>query len=536
VEQLYSEKLVRLPVAMWNYTPWPNLPEPSAPPCAQNGYVTFGSMNNHAKLQTEWLKVWARVLREIPDSVLLIKSRAMSSVRIAEDLYRLFEDCGVSRKRIIAKGFEMRPNDHFLTFEEIDICLDSVPYNGTTTTFDALWMGVPVVTMSGELHVNRTSSSILAEMRMQDWVARDCNQFVQICKRHAADPKKLTTMRKTMRGTMGQTTLGNSAAFSRHFETALRSLWRDFCSAPPGQAKQLNTNYTNYQTNSVSNNIEHKAEPEISIVVCASNHESLECHKRHVTDTVGVPFEYIGIDNSSKKHGLAQAYNLGGIQATSDVIVFVHDDVFFTTKNWGSILLSKFKQSTQLGMIGLAGTAYLQSRHPYWVASKAPFIHGRVIHHGNQLRLSRYSGREQDQPVVAIDGLMMAVRRKVFAQHQFDPKTFDGFHFYDLDFSLRVSETDPVIVTQDILVKHLSSGRFDQVWEKYRDRFRRKYPNNKVWSSAPGSPKKNSHQQRLNCHHPLDTEFDSDQIKTVELLGIEHPKHPGYISTSADKL
>ena len=485
-------------------------------------------MNNHAKLQPQWLNVWANVLLQIPDSRLLLKSRAMNSERIAEEVYSLFEKNGISRDRVIARGFETRPNDHFLTFHDIDICLDSVPYNGTTTTFDSLWMGVPVVTMTGSLHVSRTTASILTQMGMTDWIAGDPEQFVKICRQHASHKGKLENLRKNMRATMRQTTLGDAAAFCRLLESTLRELWREYCNTPAVDGKRDTSNVTSHELSGRPNEPGAHTAPEISIVVCGSTPENLEIHKRHIEQTIGVPWEYIGIDNSNKNYSLAQAYNDGGKQARAGIIVFVHDDVFFATKNWGEILLSKFDASPETGLIGLAGTAYFQSKYPYWVASKAPFIHGRVIHHTHQLRVSRYSEQERDQPVVAIDGLMMAVRNSVFTQHPFDHATFDGFHFYDLDFSLRISDTSKVIVTQDILVKHLSGGRFDDNWKGYRDRFRNKYPGNKVWSCVEGTPEKDSHLQHLKCHYPICSEFDQEEMEIVKKLGIEHPKHPEY--------
>jgi hypothetical protein len=179
-------------------------------------------------------------------------------------------------------------------------------------------------------------------------------------------------------------------------------------------------------------------------------------------------------------------------------------------------------------VIGVAGTAYIQSRYPYWVAAKSPFIHGQVIHHNKQLKLSRYSDAVGDQPVVAVDGLLMAVSKETFRKHRFDAKTFDGFHFYDIDFSVRASEDSKMLVTTDILTKHLSGGSFNDSWKQYRDRFRKKYDQRRIWSCVQGQPNSDSHLQRLNCHYPLNEFFDQVTVEKFEKLGKEHPKHPGF--------
>ncbi len=531
----YSEELVRLPVAMWNYTPWPNIPEPVKSPFLSNGFITFGSMNNHAKLQREWLQVWAQVLQAVPNSKLVLKSRAMDSERISREIFDLFQSSGVSPDRIISKGFNQRPNDHFLTFNEIDICLDTLPYNGTTTTFDSLWMGVPVVTQKGELHVSRTSASILTQMGMADWVAKDANEFIEICRARSSDRQRLESFRFSSRAEMQNTTLGDAHAFTQCFETLLRKLWQDYCDNSLQQAAEK-TQVQGVEDVSAAHagpefylgpdSDQQQSIPEISIVTCASSQQNLEIYADHLAQSVGIPYQFIGIDNSIHQLSLAEAYNTGADRAVCDVIVFVHDDVFFSTENWGQVLLGKFSADKSIGLVGLAGTAYLQTRYPYWVAAKAPFIHGQVIHHNQQLKLSRYSNATQDQNVVALDGLMLAASRSVFKQHRFDHETFDGFHFYDLDFSVRVSETHRVVVTRDILVKHMSGGNFDDVWKGYRDRFKGKYRNKLVWSCMPGQPEKDSHKQRLDCHYPLETAFSQEQIDTIRSLGMAHPKHP----------
>ncbi|MBX2870114.1 MAG: hypothetical protein KTR18_15645 [Acidiferrobacterales bacterium] len=550
VDHLYSEKLLRLPVPLWNYTPWPNLPEPQAPPCIRNGYITFGSMNNHAKLQKEWLEVWAKVLHAVPDSVLMIKSRAINSARTGPEVYRQFSEWGIPPERIIAKGFNNRPNEHFLTFHDIDIALDTVPYCGTTTTFDSLWMGVPVVTMTGNLHVTRTSASILTGMGMTDWIAKTPEEFVSICSRHARDFAQLAQLRSSLRDAMRSTSLADAATFCSHFSNLLRSVWKDYClsHSPTIETEVKETQSvkrvvissplvdqvgaTEIASDTPSQSTLFASNPLLSVIVCGSNQHHLTLYRQHLEKTVGVPFEFIGINNEQSQYSLTAAYNKGGDAATTDLLVFVHDDVFFSEKSWGKLLLDKFGGNEKLGLVGLAGTALLQSRYPYWVASKAPFIHGRVIHHNQSLKVSHYSDATTDQQVVAIDGLMMATTRMAFEQHRFDETRFDGFHFYDLDFSVRVSETHEVIVTHDILVKHLSGGHFDDVWKQYRDRFRKKYPD-KIWQCMEGTPEPDAHKQRLVCHTPADNLYSAQQLDALARLGLEHPKHPNHSDLSS---
>ena len=530
VDARYSEKLIRLPVAMWNFTPWPNLPKPAPSPYQSNGYITFGSMNNHAKLQPQWMRVWAKVLRQVPNSKLLFKSRAMGSERVLEELLALFEDNGVSRERILPRTFEPSPNDHFIAFNEIDICLDSFPYNGTTTTFDSLWMGVPVVTLQGELHVSRTSASILHAMNMDDWVADDEAHFVQICVDKASKAMPLADMRNGLRTTMQNCSLGDPELFCQHFGNALRGIWQQYCDNPPSYivASTMQQNLDQSKADSIGFDVSGSTQPVVSIIVCASNNRQLQVSKQHLTTTVGIPHEFIGLNNEQVSLSLSAAYNAAGSIAKGQILVFIHDDVFVQQDQWGQILHRKFIDDKQLGLIGFAGTSYLQAKYPYWVASKRPFIHGSVVHHSNQIRLSNYSEDKADQRVVAIDGLMMVATAAAFSQTQFDEEFFNGFHFYDLDFSVRVSEHFKVIVTRDLLLKHFSGGKFDDTWKHYRDVFRKKYGQEKVWSCAKGTPQQDSHKKRLSCHYPLEDFFNHEDATRLTNLGSEHPKHPAF--------
>lgn len=216
----------------------------------------------------------------------------------------------------------------------------------------------------------------------------------------------------------------------------------------------------------------------ISVIVCSRHDPSWEIHSSHIESTVGTDFEYIRIDNRDNSHSLCSAYNLGVRKAIGDIVVFVHEDVFFITQNWGMLLHSKFNKDKTIGLIGVAGTQYISQDNPFWPAAGRPFIHGKVIHEDKRLHkyiFTIFSESIKDIEVVAVDGLFFSVRKTLFQNIKFDEKTFDRYHFYDLDICMQVRKTHKIFVTSDILVKHLSGGSFDDTWRCYSDAFVNKY-------------------------------------------------------------
>ena len=164
--------------------------------------------------------------------------------------------------------------------------------------------------------------------------------------------------------------------------------------------------------------------------------------------------------------------------AKGDPIVFVHEDVFFMEQGWGTILKKKFGEMKNLGLIGVAGTQYLFADKMSWTAAGRPFLRGRVVHEldsGNEFFMTAFSLDKTDSEVVAVDGLFFSVRRELFNRIRFDETTFERFHFYDLDICMQIRMTHRIIVTWDILVKHLSGGKPDQTWKDAGKKFLLKY-------------------------------------------------------------
>ena len=229
----------------------------------------------------------------------------------------------------------------------------------------------------------------------------------------------------------------------------------------------------------------------ISVIVCSKDGKAREDHKPNIRKTIGAPYEYICIDNSAGTLSLAGAYNQGIAKAIGEILVFMHEDAFLMSMDWGRVLLDKFRSRPNLGLVGVAGTQYLDASPPLWGRAGRPFIKGRVVHElgkGEKFLLTVFSTEEFDTEVVAVDGVFMAVRAECLKASRFDDATFDGFHFYDLDLCMQVRRTHQLIVTTDLLIKHLSGGSFNQTWAKYAARFIGKYKSELPASCATQVP------------------------------------------------
>ena len=216
----------------------------------------------------------------------------------------------------------------------------------------------------------------------------------------------------------------------------------------------------------------------ISVIVCAKNPISQSIQERNIQKTVGTKCEYLLIDGSSNS-SLATAYNHGISQAHGDIIVFIPEDVYFMKMNWGQILETKFMNDPWLGIAGVAGTQYMFSDKCSLTAAGRPFIKGRVVHHlqNGDFFAVVYSPENGDYEVVACDGVFLAVRQQLFQNISFDNLTFDGQHFFDLDFCMQARHTHRIIVTTDIVVKRRSQAVFDKSWQAYGKLFLSKWAN-----------------------------------------------------------
>jgi FkbM family methyltransferase len=236
-DRWYTEKLWRLPRSFLCYAPPFEMPPLVAPPALRDGFVTFGSYNARLKIGDESLDLWAAVLRAIPDARLVIKCmKGFDEQLEREALQEEFARRGVERERILTKPSTASFLDHLAAYGDVDICLDTFPYHGTTTTCEALWMGVPVITLAGDRHASRVGVSLLTNVGLPELIAQDVDQFVQLAVRLAADPAALAAMRESMRERLLDSPLTDAAAMARDFEDAIRGMWRVFVAERPAAA------------------------------------------------------------------------------------------------------------------------------------------------------------------------------------------------------------------------------------------------------------------------------------------------------------
>lgn len=228
-EQWHTEELAYMPDCFLCYRPPLHAPAVGPAPMLDNGYVTFGSFNNAMKMTPLVRGLWAQVLQGVPDSKLLLKcgggSEEIFQTRILED----FERVGIGADRIEFLSQVNSPLDHLDTYNRIDIALDSYPYNGTTTTCESLWMGVPVITLCGDVHCSRVGYSLLSNCDMDFFVAHDPQEYVNKAIALAGNVEAIQNIRRTMRQRLAASPLCNAAEFAHNLELLYRSMWHRWC-------------------------------------------------------------------------------------------------------------------------------------------------------------------------------------------------------------------------------------------------------------------------------------------------------------------
>jgi protein O-GlcNAc transferase len=228
-DELHSEELVRLEHGFLCYQPDASTPDGGPPPCLARGYVTFGSFNNLAKVNSEVIKVWAEILRQLPRSRLLLKSKPLADAECRKRYLDMFAAGGIAADRLDLHGWLPTRKDHLKLYDEIDVGLDPFPYNGTTTTCETLWMGVPVVTMLGDRHAGRVGASIMHHAGLEELIACSTDEYIALTVSLAHDRHRLRALRSGLRRKIQASQLMDKELFVTTLEQAYRRMWRKWC-------------------------------------------------------------------------------------------------------------------------------------------------------------------------------------------------------------------------------------------------------------------------------------------------------------------
>lgn len=231
-----TESLVDLPQGFLCYRPPENAPEVTDAPIVKNGYATFGSFNHQARINKNMIALWSKILQNMPDARFLLELCVGDDEAVKAAYLECFEFYGIPAERIDIHTLSTH-EDHLACLGSVDVALDSYPYNSTTSTCEALWMGVPVVTLKGDLHCSRVGYSLLSQLSMEFLAVDTTDEYVTMATALACKPEAISQMRDSMRLRMSASVLCQGDVLARHMENAFEHMWSEWChkaSSPVG--------------------------------------------------------------------------------------------------------------------------------------------------------------------------------------------------------------------------------------------------------------------------------------------------------------
>jgi predicted SAM-dependent methyltransferase len=211
-------------------------------PALSNGHVTFGSFNNLVKMNDAVVALWARVLVSVPGSKLLLKAKQFREDLVLQRVIERFAAHGVGAERLILMQIVPRA-EYLAPYQQVDIALDTFPYPGITTSVEALWMGVPVLTLAGESFLSRQGVGLLMNAGLPEWIAADADDYVARAVSHASDLQRLAALRKGLRQQVLASPIFDAPRFAHHFEAALRGMWQKWCDTDDNSRETSGTDF-----------------------------------------------------------------------------------------------------------------------------------------------------------------------------------------------------------------------------------------------------------------------------------------------------
>ena len=477
----FTEAIQYLPQTRMCFTP-PATDLPVAPlPALTNGYVTFASFQNMAKVNDEVLTLWAQVMQAVPNSRLRWQCKAFIDQDVIATVKTRMAACGIDPAQVSFYGKVTR-EEYLAAHAEVDVILDSFPFPGGTTTCEALWMGVPTLTLAGHTMIARQGASLLSAAGLTDWVVEKREDFVKQACLMVADITALANLRKNLRAKVQVSALYDGALFAKNLTTTLWKMWQE--KKPQlAKAKALLTKAAvkNNQQSQEKNNHQQAVIQLVSATRMTEQDfweksalgRSL---KRHMQQdkrlSVSVAYE--------NTRGLSTIFNESIKSADDDtVLVFIHDDVWIDEEHFGDAVLAGL---TQFDVIGVAGNKRRIPNQPAWAFVDLDFtwdnkenLSGRVGHGEHAFgQVSDYGS--VPAACELLDGVFLAAKKAALSSTQvlFDDQ-FE-FHFYDLDFCRTARSANLNLGTWPVALTHQSGGAFgSELWRETYLRYMKKW-------------------------------------------------------------
>lgn len=477
----FTEKIKYLPDTRLCFTVPDAVLEVSALPAMKNGYVTVGCFQNRAKVSEDVLSLWAKVLHALPDLKLRWQCKSFEDSNTREQVIQRMSELGIRAERISLFSLVDR-NAYLAAHAEVDLILDTFHFPGGTTTCEALWMGVPTLTLAGDTLIARQGASLLTAAGLGDWVVNNKEEYVSKAITFCSNLEKLASLRAGLRSQVLASPLFDGQRFAKNMENVLWQIWNE---------KQNNSKEGNLLEKQ-NNGSQDKSEVDASQALALANQtnttiEIISATKlsesdfwsksalgisliRHMQQNAGISVN-VAFNNN---RGLSQIFNEQIEQAEEDsILVFVHDDVWIDEANFAETVTAGLEQ---FDVIGVAGNRRRLPNQPAWAFIDEQFtwddksnLSGQVSHGKSAFGTVSYYGKVPIECEL-LDGVFLACKKSALNQGQvrFDPQ-FD-FHFYDMDFCRSARQAGLRLGTWLIRLTHQSGGNFgNQLWKnKYQ--------------------------------------------------------------------
>ena len=469
----FTEQVIHLPNTRMCFTAPPFDIAVNALPALTTGSVTFGCFQNYSKVNDDVLSCWAEVLHALPTAKLFWQTKAFNDTQVRDEALAKLQQHGIEATRCTLHGLE--PREAYLrNHHQIDVILDTFPFTGGTTTCEALWMGVPTVTMLGETLVARQGASFLHCVGLHDWVVSNRDEYVSKAISLVSDLDALATLRAQLREQVMASPLMNAELFAHDFEQVLFKLWQQ------GSAKLKPAQFL---ANAPVQDAFTGDQPVWVVSATRMNEETFwheaalgRSLKRHMQqDKRLVPV--VAYENI---RGLSQIFN-DAIEAAPDnaLLILIHDDVWLDENT----LVQKVSQGLeQYDVIGVAGNVRIQPGQTGWCFADATFnfddttyLRGAISHgqhaFGPTSNYGKVSGACQ-----LVDGVFLAAHKQALLQSSVRFDTQFDFHFYDMDFCRTANQVGLKLGVWPVQITHQSEGAFgSQRWRESYEQYMQKW-------------------------------------------------------------